>query len=143
MWKVSQILIGTSFLLLGLFGTAEAQMGQNAGPSAPQRKAKRPQQREAYRAELSHLLETNAIHCEKDDDCDALGVGSMACGGPKEFLPVAKATLAKVQSSVNDLTATIAEMDQTRNKETGTMGICLALTKPKLTCSAGKCEAVK
>ncbi len=150
MSKFSQNPIGKAFFigllaatltpaLASLASYAEAQ----TGAASTAKKPKRPQQREAYRAELSHLLETNAVSCEKDDDCDALGVGSMACGGPKEFLPVAKATLAKIQSAVHDLTATIAEMDQARNKETGTIGICLALSKPKLACSAGKCEAAK
>jgi hypothetical protein len=106
-------------------------------------KPKRPQQRDAYREELSQLLEKNAVACTKDDDCDALGVGSMACGGPSEFVPVAKATLAKIQSTANELTSTIAEMDQARNKEASAVGICLALAKPKLICLSGKCEAAK
>ncbi len=111
--------------------------------SKPKPKPKRPQQRDAYREELSQLLEKHAVACTKDDDCDALGVGSMACGGPSEFVPVAKATLAKIQSTVSELTSTIAEMDQTRNNEASAVGICLALLKPKLICLSGKCEAAK
>lgn len=139
-----------AFVFVGVFVLPHTANGQasvtsrelNTRPETKLR-PKRPQQRDAYREELSQLLEKNAVACTKDDDCDALGVGSMACGGPSEFVPVAKATLAKIQSAVSDLTSTIAEMDQARNKEASAVGICLALAKPKLTCLSGKCEAAK
>jgi hypothetical protein len=150
MQKFPQKFIGKVLLLLGflILPLAEAQTSQATNQPTntsvnQSKRTKRPQQRDAYRAELAQVLESNAVACEKDDDCDALGVGSMACGGPSEYVPVAKATLAKVQAQANDLVTTITELDQTKNKERGAFGICLALVKPKLSCSAGKCEAAK
>lgn len=114
-----------------------------AAEKAPTPSSKKRQSREAFREELGHLLESNHVGCRKDDDCEAFGVGSMACGGPREFLLASKATIAKVQSAITDLTKVIEELDQTSNKEKGMMGICLSLEKPEVKCQAGTCSPGK
>jgi hypothetical protein len=101
-----------------------------AAEKAPTPSPKKRQNREAYRAELGRLLETNHVACTADSDCEAIGVGAMACGGPSEFVPASKATIAKIQTAVTDLTKVIEEMDQTQNREKSMVGICLALAKP-------------
>ena len=112
-----------------------------AAEKAPTPSPKKRQNREAYREELGRLLETNHVACTSDNDCEAIGVGAMACGGPIEFVPASKATIAKIQTAVTDLTKAIEEMDQAQNREKSMVGICLALSKPDLKCQAGKCAA--
>jgi len=112
-----------------------------AAEKAPTPSPKKRQNREAYRAELGRLLGTNHVACIADSDCEAIGVGAMACGGPSEFVPASKATIAKIQTAVTDLTKAIEEMDQAQNKEKSMVGICLALAKPDVKCQAGKCSA--
>lgn len=126
-------------IMLALTVTAPGPSLVTAAQKAPTPPPKKRQTREAFREELGHLLEKNHVSCAKDSDCEAIGVGSMACGGPSEFLAASKATIAKIQTAVSDLSKAIEEMDQARNRETSTMGICLALAKPEVKCLSGKC----
>lgn len=114
-----------------------------AAEKAPTPSPKKRQNREAFREELGRLIEANHVGCVADSDCESIGVGAMACGGPSEFVPASKATIAKIQTAVTDLTKVIEEMDQSQNKEKSMMGICLALTKPEVKCQSGKCTAGK
>lgn len=112
-----------------------------AAQKAPTPPPKKRQNRDAYRAELGHLLATNHVACKADSDCETIAVGAMACGGPSEFVPASKATIAKIQTAVTDLTKAIEEMDQAQNRERSMVGICLALANPDVKCQAGKCSA--
>lgn len=133
----------TQFFLILLALTAAGPSLGTAAEKAPTPSPRKKQSREAYREELGRLIELNHASCTNDDDCEAIGVGSMACGGPSEFLPASKATIAKIQTAMTDLTKVIEEMDQARNKEKSMMGICLALAKPVVKCQAGKCSVAK
>jgi hypothetical protein len=133
----------TQFFVILLTLTASGPSLGIAAEKAPTPSPKKKQSREAYREELGRLIEINHVSCTNDGDCEAIGVGSMACGGPSEFLPASKATLAKIQTAITDLTKVIEEMDQARNQEKSMMGICLALAKPEVKCQAGKCSAAK
>lgn len=133
----------TQFFLILLALTAFGPSLGAAAEKAPTPSPKKRQSREAFREELGRLIELNHVSCTNDGDCEAIGVGSMACGGPSEFLPASKATIAKIQTAITDLTKVIEEMDQAKNQEKSMMGICLALAKPEVKCQAGKCSAAK
>jgi hypothetical protein len=130
------------FFLVFTFLMASPSLGVSA-EKAPTPSPKKRQNREAYREELGRLLDANHVACSSDGDCEAIGIGAMACGGPSEFLPASKATVAKIQTAVTDLTKVIQEMDQAQNKENSMLGICLALAKPEVKCQTGKCAAKK
>ncbi len=131
-----------NFLFFFVFASLAASPTLSvAAEKAPTPSPNKRQNREAYRAELGRLLETHHVACIADSDCEAIGVGAMSCGGPSEFVLASKATIAKIQTAVTDLTKVIEEMDQTQNKEKSMVGICLALSKPGVKCQAGKCAA--
>ncbi|MDX9730617.1 MAG: hypothetical protein RBT63_02495 [Bdellovibrionales bacterium] len=119
---------------LVLASVAEAQLF-----SKP--RVKKQQNREAYKAELLQLLHDNKVACKQDSDCSAIALGSLSCGGPREYLVVSQGTQAKISAAIDDLTKTIEEMDRTANAESGGLGICIAIEKPETTCSAGNCVA--
>ncbi len=141
---MKQRFIPRFFLIIFAFTTFA--LNQNlamTAEKAPTPVPKKRQSRAAYREELGRLIDQNHVNCAVDTDCEALGVGAMACGGPSEFLPVTKATLAKISTSVSDLTRAIEELDQAKNKESSQLGICLALAKPDVKCRSGNCVAPK
>lgn len=142
MTKLAKALV--TALVISLYGgLAITPTTATAAEKAPTPAPKKRQTREAYREELGRLMDSNHVACAKDTDCEALGVGAMACGGPNEFLPVSKGTIAKIQTAVTDLTKVIEELDVARNRENSTVGICLALAKPDVKCLSGKCVSAK
>lgn len=127
------------FILTSSLAIPGIALAAGIGEKTPVPPPKKKQSREAYREELGRLIDLNHVSCSADDGCDAIGIGAMACGGPSEFIPASKATIAKIQTSVTELTKVIEEMDQARNKEKSMLGICLALAKPDVKCVSGKC----
>lgn len=129
-----QIIAAALALLLSTFGFTTQGFAFDS-----RTKAKRPQTRAAYRAELDAQLKEHKIACKISLDCEALPLGVKTCGGPTEFIVLSKATKMKMQDALNDLTKTINEMDTIANE--GKMGTCETIEKPEVQCKSGSCAA--
>lgn len=92
----------------------------------------------ALKAEARALSKSSG--CTQLSQCKALPLGSRPCGGPSEFLVYCapstdeKALEAKAKQ--------VSEAEKAQNATSGTMGICTALTPPKLKLEKGQCSAV-
>lgn len=106
----------------------------NASP--PPRKK---QYREAYRDELSRLIEEAGLTCKNDRDCDALPLGARSCGGAAEYTVISQLAKAQFGERIAELQAIIEEMDRDQQKASGTMGICSVLEKPAVHCIKSRC----
>jgi hypothetical protein len=94
-------------------------------------------------AEIKTILEQlHALNaagpCTVSTQCQAIGLGAMACGGPSSFLPLSTASPNFSAAEV------LALLHRTRSAELlqsqQAVGICLALVKPVLSCVASTCQ---
>ena len=112
-------------------------------PSADSSPAPRKKQnRQAYREEATRLIEEAGLSCKDDRDCDALPLGTRACGGAAEYVVISRTVTAKFGDRLTELQATIEEMDRVQQKESGMMGICTVLEKPKTHCLKSQCAVL-
>ncbi len=82
-----------------------------------------------------------ATGCTQLAQCKALALGSKSCGGPSEFLVFCAGSTDEKSLVAKAKEATEAE--KAKNVAGSTMGICTALTPPKLKLENGQCGAVE
>ena len=96
--------------------------------------------RQAYRDEVTRLIEDVGLNCKADNECDAIALGAKICGGPAEYLTISRAVTAKYGDRLGELQATISELDKAQHKDSGMMGICTVLEKPNSRCLNSRCQ---
>ena len=79
--------------------------------------------------------------CTQLAQCKVLPLGSKSCGGPSEFLVYCAASTDEQALLVKAKAATDAE--KAKNAASQTMGICTALSPPKVKLEKGQCAAVE
>lgn len=123
-------------IILMLFLIATSLFAPNAKANRSRGSQQNPQ---VYEAEVDRLLKKNKSSCQQESDCVALKVGAMACGGPRKYLVVERATLGRVEREVSDLLAAIEELEKATHRGNRQVGICIANEEPKMACVEGSC----
>ncbi|MBK7891284.1 MAG: hypothetical protein IPJ84_10680 [Bdellovibrionales bacterium] len=109
-------------------------------PSADSSPAPRKKQsRQAYRDEVTRLINEAGLACKDDSDCNAIPLGTRICGGAAEYAIISRTVTAQFGDRLTELQATIEEMDRAQQKESGMMGICSVLEKPIARCLKSLC----
>ncbi len=136
----------TALLTVTVTLTVAAQNAKSRSPATPPTSADEPPprkkklSRQAYRDEVTRLIEDVGLNCKADNECDAIALGAKICGGPAEYLTISRAVTAKYGDRLGELQATISELDKAQHKESGMMGICTVLEKPNSRCLNSRCQ---
>lgn len=79
--------------------------------------------------------------CEKDAQCQTIGVGSKACGGPERYL--VWSSQYNEGGQLKELVQQYAEARRADDARNGTMSTCTVVSDPGSLCSAGRCVLKK
>jgi hypothetical protein len=120
-WK--QIL-APSLRVAALVGLAAASAGAGSGGGAPEAPVDR-----AWAA-VEALVATP--RCRTDADCDVIGVGSRACGGPETYL--AWSTQATERAALRRAVARHAALRSKADAAAGVLSPCVVAEKPAVSC---------
>jgi len=97
----------------------------------------RSQVKQVY-AEISEI--TGEGFCQSDDECEVLGIGQEACGGPGGFEVYSKrigdAAISKLQE-LSKQSSTLAAKQHLKNQM---MGACRVLRIPRASCINNVCK---
>jgi hypothetical protein len=87
-----------------------------------------------------HALVANSLSCQTDADCAAIATGSKICGGPTEYLSVAKTSSG--YSHIGELASALKTRQQEFNRQnSGSVGVCSIVVEPSVACVASTCQA--
>jgi len=88
-------------------------------------------------AEIEELSQVN-LACTTEADCEAIGLGAKACGGPTKYIVVS--TLNPELPQVDALVTELDQKERAFNSEHGLMSTCEALTERMPVCQQNICQ---
>jgi hypothetical protein len=74
--------------------------------------------------------------CRADEDCRALPIGALACGGPSRFLPYS--VVGTDEAALERAAGEHRRLSAEKVKAEGTMGICMMLSPPVPRCERSR-----
>lgn len=77
------------------------------------------------------------LGCDNDSQCQTIGVGAKACGGPEGYLAWSSKNTNGGQ--LKSLVEQYAAARREDNKKQGMMSNCMLISDPGATCQAGRC----
>lgn len=112
---------------------AVAALTACAAPApAPQTVPASPQQ--AYK-QLQDAVGSAA--CQTDADCQTIGVGSKACGGPLSYM--AYSTQDGQEAAVRRAAQALKDVQAADNQTSGRISDCMVVRDPGAQCAANRC----
>lgn len=88
-------------------------------------------------AEIEEIVQRD-LRCSTDADCEAVGLGAKACGGPTKFIIV-----STLNAELEHIDALVSELEQKQaayNQASGAMSTCEAEVARQPTCQQNICQ---
>lgn len=76
--------------------------------------------------------------CQADADCQTIGVGSKACGGPLSYM--AWSTRGGREAAIRRAAQALKEAQAADNQTSGRISDCMAVRDPGAECVANRCQ---
>jgi len=89
---------------------------------------------EALEAEIQ--LRIGPALCKADEDCRALPIGALACGGPSKFLPYS--VVATDETALERVAEQHRRLSAEQVRAEGTVGPCMMLSPPLPRCERSR-----
>jgi hypothetical protein len=87
--------------------------------------------------EQARYLNTQDLSCESVNDCQAMELGSKACGGPKAYLVVSMKN--NNYTRVATLATATVDREDAYNRKYRVISDCMMIMPPTIGCVANKC----